>query len=1020
MKNLFTYSKKITLNLIVILALIVSTIISFGINFLTINNAVKAEVSLDYKSTAIEVADSDFETDNSTFPANLSSWTKVGDSSKKVTSGVIDLESENFNKHSEDYKISVNPGVKSGVTGTQVLMINAEDNYTKSGYKTPAFNLNANSFFHISVDVLTDTVNGASASIKVIAESFEDNDNVIESISTFGVWKDYHFYIATYLFGTNSVQVELNLGSDSSNAYSYVLFDNLKVEEISQKDFELKQQQVAVPIQTESVITRTKLINLQKQNLIPADVNADFEDGITGWTKTTQSNTVQTESTIVGAYKIGVGANFNTEATSAEEPNNGYRMNNNYALLLNNKVANSIGVKSKDITAKRHGFYVLTIQAKTNEDFTGSAAIKITQNNPYETESFVAAQETLTVEKTSNSENLSKGAWATYKFFIKGNYFTDTTFNVELILGGESTATGYIWFDNMQLFEITSKEFDDNSTEETKCKAINMNANITSTELTVKNGFFNYVIKESIEENTLTPADWTIGATNLANATIIETVDNYSNVLKLTTKKGNSDAKAVISAQSATVNSAANAYNKLSFDAKVEELKDGKAFISLLEGETSLYIGEIVEYNNNWKHYEIVVKEGDFARNLTINFNIGKDNYPTCGTIYIDNVKFESVTEDVYNNATTKLNLETENFTSNQDKLNNTVAGLKVPTNFTATNASELTNENVNAGILDTANFENEVINAPILMGINNPGSNNGNSVMALCLYDYGYYYFTSTKTYSLSSDTYYKLVVNMKTVGLSHEEVENEDKLSFGAFISLPEIEGATIKAIETNETENNGYKTYTLYIYSASAKSTTIRFGLGQQDALTKGILFIDDMSLVTSNEEEFETNEKLSDDSILTIRTVKDETEEEKPEEETTEPENKVDFNFLLIPTLITSLAILVAIVGSIVRKYAKLPAKKKKSINYDRTVVEEDHNLRESLAIKEQELVQYNEELELAQKEYNELPEATEEMTDMEIDKLTGQKLKVQNKINLLKDKVNVTTKKIAEINKKLGR
>ena len=212
---------------------------------------------------------------------------------------------------------------------------------------------------------------------------------------------------------------------------------------------------------------------------------------------------------------------------------------------------------------------------------------------------------------------------------------------------------------------------------------------------------------------------------------------------------------------------------------------------------------------------------------------------------------------------------------------------------------------------------------------------------------------------YSATTKNYYKVSAYVFTRKLETNNTEAED---FGVSFKLNGYDASF-----TNIQSDNVWTELTFFIAPTAKKTIYFEFGLGDENTLTKGDLFIANLSVenVTEQYTEEEFNAIAEEDTVKVIKTDKtDDTDKEESTEEETEKE-PVDLATILYWAAgsITAIALIIAIVGIAIRKIKfKKPVKKSKN-EYDRNkTVSKQLYMRKATTERENKLRELNADLE----------------------------------------------------------
>jgi hypothetical protein len=929
MKNINKF-KKCALTLALSSALITEGVLA-GINFSRFSNVYA------YTPSTITISNSNFtSTSGSTYPYTPSSWSKADGSisSTNTKAGVINVDSTIYSEHYKDYGLSLttNPLKPLNISDSQILMINSQDVATRYGFASSSFTLSKNSYYIISVDMKTD--NSSSFGSLYLKSSDSKIDSSFSCKQTSSNWLTYKFFVQTNELSDETVTLECWLGSKTlSMSTGAVFFDNVSAYSYSNEGFNQEKANLTYSDDTST------FIDLSSTKITDTAItikNANFDSGLENWTAIYNTNSDAHNSTF-GTVNVGENE-YNSSITgiSTCPQTNGKYLNSN-ALYINNKYACGAGVKSSDMTFSRQTAYMVTLYAKSGTFTSGGVNISIV---PTDTTISAVTFENVTCQDSS-SNSLTNG-WQKYTFFVIGSPFGDTTAHLEFWVGSSSSETkGYCFFDDVELEKVTYNQYTSASTS-TTVKKISMST--TKDSANIVNGAFNYGDTSGETDYPLQPASWT--ANNKSDYSgIISTNKTHYEANK--SKYGDlswdaigytplqqdySDSadnnllmirnydKSYQSYTSSSYSLSASSYYKVSVMVRTA-LTSGSAYITL-DGGDSTIIQNInnIQSNSGWSTYTTYIKTGLSSRNISIILGLGKSNVSAYGYAFFDNAIVETSTADTYNaitNSSTfvnKVDLSTEDFSAYGDK----VGDYYTPSNWTGTLVNSLTTgeSTVNAGV-STNGTTNEL----------NISSTND-----------VYYTYKSKLNYTIDSSKYYTLTVTLKTSAMrqdsSNQKTDsNGDVIPYGAYLSLSNST-SVFKGITKEE-----YTDYVFYIGNSNIGTTTLTIALGASDALTSGTVTVKEVKLVESTSTDFnkattEINSENPPETELSIGTVS--TSDSSSSSDSTSTALNSSFDWVLIPTIITALAIVIAVVGAFIRhtKFKKISFKQKSE--YDRRV------------------------------------------------------------------------------------
>ena len=845
--------------------------------------------------SAISVSNGDFSNTNYGTPASPTNWTGIKNYAN-TKSGVVDLSTTNTNTIKDDYKLESLPAPKnSNESKKNVLMINANSGPYYAGYKTGStISFEKQSYYKIAVDAYTFYGTQTIGSFSLTGNEKIENDakSVVKINGTDGEWKTYSIYLATGEFDSLSLDINLFLGQNEQASEGAIFFDNVSVVRFDKEAFFDKNPGAEL---------NSNFIDLSSENDVANFLlNANFEDGMNGWSVCDDVLATQTHA---GVYKIGAGYNLGLE--NVENPNKNYTTSS-YALLINNIASGHYGYQSSEFTISQYGMYKLSFWAKT--DSNANATAKLVEVDPYD-ENVGYEEQTFTISNisTSSYSNNYTNGWKEYSFYIKGSPFVDTQMKLEFWLGTEgSDSSGYVWFDNIKLTKISSEQFDNNSSNGTKADLYQS----TST-LDFSNANFNIFKVEDVNQNYPCGVDsWTASNTD-ENAKVgivntAKTAENSALGFNLPVLDGSTNNNVLMinnaSFQKQTVLSSSKSLDADSFY-KVEIYAyantNGSASVSLVSGDVILGEQNQIE-DAEWTKYTFFVKTGFESKSINVQLGLGKDVACT-GYAFFDRVLMTKYSEESnYTTAVENANNNSKIVDLNKFDFSNT--GKQIENNIYASNDFE--------GLL----LDGE--SATIVAGVDK----SNNNLVIKSLNDEVYYRFTSNSKFKLEKDNYYQFDVTLKT-----NSIVQDEKNTKGAKILFGDI-NSSFNQIDTKGEE----KTYSAYIKCTEEKNVSIVISLGDTDALTQGSVEISNINIAKITADDYEEATKITakndaPDNVLTIGN----TDSKKDEESKDSSKSGIQFDWLLVPTIITALAIIIAVVGAIWRQYKR---KHKRKINY----------------------------------------------------------------------------------------
>jgi hypothetical protein len=246
---------------------------------------------------------------------------------------------------------------------------------------------------------------------------------------------------------------------------------------------------------------------------------------------------------------------------------------------------------------------------------------------------------------------------------------------------------------------------------------------------------------------------------------------------------------------------------------------------------------------------------------------------------------------------------------------------------------------------------------------------------------------------FNLTADKYYTLTVSAKV----NLPADLNDK-AVGAFIRLSSADNLRFEFKDTTEKVDeivyDNFRTFTFYIKAPNTDTTTSLFvGMGG-DVLPNqhcaGWLYINDIALTEISAVDYDEacdgvkgdNVIINDYAIRADLTTKTENEPEKPND--AKPSS--DTAWWLVPSILLAVAVVLAVVGSFIRKAIENRKPRRKAnktvarASYDRrNLIDKEESEKKETTSEEDTFVDFDDEAEEATK-----AETTEEVTEAETD------------------------------------
>ncbi len=950
---------------------------------------------------AINISNANFNTSTSSnYPFSPSSYsaynqnvkvTSGNDTECNVQAGVINLSNEKY-----ETRFSL---AKRSSLDNYVLMIDSTDKDNNSvmhtvnyGFRTnSAISLDADSKYIITVDVFSAT-NANIASLYL----FDNNGDVfssIEKVGSYNSWTTYSFLVST----SNIEKLSLNIGMYLDGAGT-VLFDNLSALKMSDSEYNFTKN---------SLSSETFKENNKADNIVETfSINALGQlESLTG------------EKTNFSAVNYDLNNNHNFSYLSDTDGNN------KYALLLENNNATYANYETEDvITFAPNRVYQVSVKVKT-KDLNGTASLTLERTDLDENDPAYSTNYNKTISITSNTYSSSVESvtndYSTYSFYVISHPKQTTNYKLVFGLGSvESPATGKMYLSEIEISKINYETYSAGSSN----NQISLVDAYKNSSIMLNNGDFNaFKIANYNSPIPATPLDWdvTLGkhsqkygvvntktfATDL-NELSLSNLRNPSegdnnNVLMMYNETADT---LIYKSSSKSLN--AKSYHKFEIDVQTQNSNLLVELVSKKDDKEIVLSSKTISTSNAWQTVTMFIHTGYQSMDVSLKLSLITSDY---GYAYVDNAKFdylltESQLETQFNNTNesqlvSKLNLTNLLDTPSSDKF------------AKSTIFSGETTAGVETGTVTLlSSYLDEVIDSEENITIFNSIANGETNKKALSIWstDDVNYKLSSNVGYALSSGTYYKLTIDVFTQNIDSNSDADEDEI--GASIGLSGFENKFV-----NIKSNNLWTTYTFYIKPDTSSTSYLELGLGSENANTKGCVFF--TNIVFDDSITAEEYNSITESSVTKLLTVVTESEETDKEEETTETtENESSLNWIyLIPSLLTVLAVVIAVVGLLVRKIKwKNPFKKKSKTAYDRNkTVSVQYYTRKATTLREEKVRELTKDLEKVHEERKQY----EDQYKQSLTKLREMKIKRASAVEI--SKLEKELKKTQKLSSGLG-
>ncbi|MBR1988668.1 MAG: hypothetical protein IKA36_06515, partial [Clostridia bacterium] len=875
-----TITKTIKYTIFITIAMLLILLSGIGL-FQIQNRQFKTEAAM--QATNITISNANFNSSPSTsYPFSPSSFKSSASASEYgVEAGVISLKKYNFSQNSTD---------------DYALMIKS-NSPTYFGYTTSSsISLKANSYYMISVDVMTSNL--GKANLELIQNS--DKYSSMTGITSENVWTTCTFLIKTNENSDSNVNIGMFLNGNGT-----VLFDNLAAVQLNYEAFETIHDNLDNNNEKHLDVNKTdaSLNSYNMSDLFPSDISYD----------TVANDSVVANSVVL---KDSTGAYITRET------------------------------KEDFLTIKQNKIYRVSVFAKT-VNLNGKATLQLIETGNNE------ANSTDTLSITSNTTSALFNNFQRYDFYIKGYPDRDTTYQLKFSLGDTENynTTGELYISRVVTYSANTSTFSSISTSSTVTKK-DLTTDFTNvSSFMVNNGNFNNFEYEDVNKQfPATAKDFTVvtgkndqyhGIINTRDFTGLNDMNNFINPHdpRDASNKGNNNvlmmynhSKDTLSYESSSKTLSANTYHR--FNLKVQT-QGSTANIALVSNGTVIAEKNITTGTQVWEDVNFYIYSGNQSIDIAVKITLTTESY---GYTYVDDIYYDLATDLAQYDYDIKSAYEAQ---PDDEKID--LSDLLANKNYMgATNSENITTEIIdlnNSSIIVDDNFKS------IFENIN---KNNKNALLIRATGDTEYT-ITSKLGFALTANEYYKLSLSVYNQKRSTNLVA-DDKLAT-LDISLTNFEDSFVKVNSYNE-----WTTYNFYICPTETTTTHLTFKLVSKEESILSDTIIANIEFKNKDngfdESAFESNAEAN---VIKLKKVVEETEET-----TQESNNKADNKNLwlyILPSIAFAVIIVAAVIVFILKKVKwKKPSKKVKTDYARDKNFSHQVYLRKATALREQQTIE----------------------------------------------------------------
>lgn len=892
-------------------------------------------------------------------------------------------------------------------------------------------------------------------------------------------WVTFYFFVATGNTAQN-VSLDLWLGSQQLQSSGVVFYDDCHLTQYSANAFWKTYKSYQSKHFTQTVIdddnlqdketAQTNFVDLRNDTSLAYDnLNLNFEAGtyndttVKNWTINERAGgnaMVFDTNTTPSYFKAATGYNYVGSNLSCYITFNGEKVNvineNKYALALwaNNNFSE---VTSGDLEIEANQIYKIKAFFKVSELKNGNAYISVKENNKVlstyhlSEADYKLAEQTYSSALSANSSDEFANAYSTVEFYVKGGSLYNSSVNLSLSVGksGE-TATGCVLFDDITITKASSESFSSATNK--------VELGTTDKTPTIANGNFDKVTVSSSSTAPYAPENWTIsGGKNTYGGVINTQKDQFQKYIdqkleneKHTATKGENnpylwatsnpkntfnkeDADNVLmlanlnnswqTLKSDAISLSANTTHKISFKYKNMLGDFNSSFTVSVYGEDGfkLFTSKELNSNNQWLEYEIYFKALSGENKVYLQFDFGTEKDPKIGQLFLDNFTLtsENVTAPKDSNVVDMtdfyLNIGTNEITGDLNTSHS-------PAYSGSVSSGEA--KNMSGTVVLSEAFANSDSKFTIYTDETEQEIDKTQKVFFLQTKDKGSYVLQSNFNLDMEANGYYALSFKLKT-HFNDQNIKDNKKYSYGAMVGLTGFDLMTeLKSAEE-------YSLYTMYFKPAEAASAKLYMAISCDEDISGGSFAIYDFNFDTCTEEDYNNAVSVADGGNFDVNKDKVFVSKATDTEDTDTPDtdNKPtetspnNFNWIMIPSLIFGLAIVVAIVGFLLRKVKIKKIERKHRESYDRKTSLNANVIKQKAAAKQQEEIaklqnvadKFAEELKNIEQAHKQKILAMREKDGEKVSKETDKEFKqFAAKRTVIAEKIELLNKQIADM------
>ncbi|MBQ3047523.1 MAG: hypothetical protein IJD48_00720 [Clostridia bacterium] len=592
--------------------------------------------------------------------------------------------------------------------GKSLLILNRTKDYTSISSKTNnTIEIAQHGYYKLSFLIKTGSLSSGGLNVKLsqVAETdaiSKEQTGLTSSSSTLKQYNNFslvEFYIRGNVYKTEKVSISFDLGTEKDPVSGWAIIDNIVLEKISASEYSSNSSSDAKVLDLSSKATSTATLANSSFDFVSTNSKDTYPMAPQNWSG---ENSALSGVIRVKAEYFNVDAPlYGLSSTDNPGPNSSYDIyvENNIKPNILTTDENVLMVRSNNANDAYFKSENKTINANSSEDKIVKFEVGV--KTIADAKAFIKL-----VDKDSNTiavlENISSNAdWTKYIIFVKNGV---SSIDVNFVLGVKGNENNnYAFFDHvkytdnvesdMQTIVATQNSVFVDLKEDSFYSATNIQTELNVYQAANYSTYLKDELKDSAMYNGVVNSHYLDGVKLRENAND-KNILIFSNVVKsyqsLNTNYTYSLTKDNYYEFSVWVKTNFEGTTNAEKAGAIFEIltldKENNTIIANAENKLKFYgISTSTEENNGWVKYSIyAVAESD--QSVKIILGLGTQENATQGTVYFDDLKVSSISQDEYAqqtaNNTTIITKAVEPTTSNNGNDENTSTESSAPTDF--------------------------------------------------------------------------------------------------------------------------------------------------------------------------------------------------------------------------------------------------------------------------------------------------------------------------------------------------